>query len=255
MELTATQVLSLPFPDAATWKYIAGVVGPGLRPEDPAECLTRDMCVPIFPASAFGDRAPLQPHTGPFPFGNCYHWFGGGTALDLRVVNDGQMFPAEKRVSLPAHEQVRLEKLRSGDDLRAYEVWKAREEANADSLATPEEEAMAQEGPPLSPIDEAQDDESITPSYLTHWQSVQELEDEDESSPTNDAAPGGVPFNDLSEGVALIDIFGLDEDEGKDLLPVVKIWPDVGAQFKADADVPDPTEFLKQCDEIVRYRR
>ncbi|EIW54204.1 uncharacterized protein TRAVEDRAFT_51921 [Trametes versicolor FP-101664 SS1] len=244
-------VLRHPSPDHATFKYTASVVGPGLRPEDPEFCLTRDMCVPIFPNMHHpsADRAPVQPRPGPFPFGNCYHWFGGGTALDLRVLNDGQRYTEQEWVALPASEQDRLERLRSGDAWRAYDAWKAREVANDDGVS-PEAEAAPQVPFPVLPEAEAQDNASMAPSYMTYWQSVRYLRGG--SSPSIDAAPGagGAPSNRSLEHIS-----GLDYDEGEDLLPIVRIWPDVGAQFKEDSDVPDPTEFLKQCEELIRYRR
>lgn len=239
-------MLRHPSPDHATFQYTASVVGPGLRPEDPEFCFTRDMCVPIFPNTLhpFADRAPVQPRTGPFPFGNCYHWFGGSTALDLRVLNDGRRYAAEEWVSLPANEQDRLERLRSGDAWRAYDAWKAREFANAGN-ASPEAEAAPQVPFPVLPVAEERDDASIAPSYMTYWQSVRYLRGE--SSPSIDAAPGagGAPSNRSSD----------DYNDGEDLLPIVRIWPDIGSQFKEESDVPDPTEFLRQCEELIRYRR
>ncbi|KAL1937865.1 hypothetical protein VTO73DRAFT_12758 [Trametes versicolor] len=247
-----SQVLRHPFLHHATFKYTASVVGPGLRPEDPEFCLTRDMCVPIFPNTHHpsADRAPVQPRTGPFPFGNCYHWFGGGMALDLRVLNDGQRYPEEGRVSLSANEQARLERLCSGDAWRAYGSWKAREDTNADRAPLGAVTAP-QEPVPVLPAAEVPDNASLAPSYMTYWQSVRYLRGE--SSPSIDAAPGagGAPSHRSSEDVNDIG-FVLDCGEGEDLLPIVRIWPDVAAQFKKDSDVPDPTEFLKQCEEIVR---
>lgn len=61
------------------------LVGAGLRPEDPDNNVTPDMCVPIYPASQHPHgRAPVR--TDPcFPFDNCYHWFGDDMAIQIRV--------------------------------------------------------------------------------------------------------------------------------------------------------------------------
>lgn len=39
------------------------------------------------------------------------------------------------------------------------------------------------------------------------------------------------------------------------LLPIVRISLDISAHFKGDADVPDPMEFMRQRDALLRYVR
>ncbi|KAI0629544.1 hypothetical protein C8Q77DRAFT_1140814 [Trametes polyzona] len=49
-----------------------------------------------------------------------------------------------------------------------------------------------------------------------------------------------------------IDAFRLDQDDRQDvLLPVVKVWLDIGAHFKEE-DIPSPVDFLRQRDELLR---
>lgn len=247
IHLTGNQLLRLPFPDDTTFKYASQLIGPGLRPEDPARCLTSEMCLPIFPNTYHpsADREALQPRTGPFPFSNCYHWFGPDMVFDMRLWNNGQSYTAEERVSLPASEQVRLERIRSGDVWRAFDAMEAQNAAHgAGALPkedTQEEQELVEESHVARSAESEQQDEP----------SADESTDYDESE-SDSASSNSASHEDLSDHFALMDIFGIDEDENDDLLPIVNVWPDVGAHFNED-DVPNPMELAEQFSQIVRY--
>lgn len=241
IHLTGTQLLRLPFPEDTTFKYAAQLIGLGLRPEDPARCLTSEMCLPIFPNTYHpsADREALQPRTGPFPFSNCYHWLGPDMVFDMRLWNNGQSYTAEERVSLPASEQVRLEGIRSRDVWKAFDAMEAQNAAHS-AGASPKEETQEEQELVEEPhvARSAESEHSPPPS---------EQQDESES---DSASSTSAPPEELSEHFALMDIFGIDEDENDDLLPIVNVWPDVGAHFNED-DVPNPMEFAEQFSQIV----
>lgn len=262
IHLIRKQVLSLPFPDNATFKYAAHLIGPGLRPEDPERCLTSDMCIPIFPNTYHpaADRESLEPRTGPFPFSNCYHWFGPDMIYDLRVWNDGKFYTEEQRVSLPASQQVRLEHIRSRDVWRAFDTMEAKNAATDADLPSPKADTQEEQDPaavdescmvhsadsqpPPPPVDQQVDPSEDSP--VIHGEVIY-------GSGYDSASSGSASSIEEANGEDAVqaDIFGLDFDENEDLLPIVNVWPDVGAQF--DEDIPNPMEFAKQYYEVVKY--
>ncbi|KAI0629532.1 hypothetical protein C8Q77DRAFT_1076022 [Trametes polyzona] len=113
-------VLQLPFPDDQTIRYNIHLVGPGMRPADPELCLTPDMCVPILPETYHpsGKRKPLEPEP-PFPFRNCYHWYGPDMVLDVRIANDGTRYSKDDRTSLSGVQHYDMEWWR-GEDMSRW---------------------------------------------------------------------------------------------------------------------------------------
>lgn len=254
-------MLSLPYPDVKTFKYATYLIGPGLRPENPERCLTPDMCAPIYPNTFHpsGEREALKPRT-PFPYSNCYHWFGGDMRFDIRIWNDDRTYTKEERVSLPPDQLVDLDDLHSDDVSRAFSARMARDDALR-AEGTPSEEGMPQEqgqadnsdpadSDKSSPDAEDQEDVPSSPDSPIHYCESVCGSDSGCSSLSYDPPSEGV--NRSSEALAQADIFGLDFGEREELFPIVKVWDDVGAHFKDD-DVPNPMEFAKQYDEIVRY--
>lgn len=76
------------------------------------------MCVPIFPNTYHpsGDREVVKPHPRSFPFNNGYHWFGSDVLLELRIRGVDCTYNAKEcLVSLPADQQVDVERLRTRD--------------------------------------------------------------------------------------------------------------------------------------------
>lgn len=250
--LTCIQLLRLPFPEDTTFKYASQLVGPGLRPEDPARCLTSEMCLPIFPNTYHpsAGREALQPRTGPFPFSNCYHWFGPDMVFDMRLWNNGHSYTAEERVSLSASEQVRLERIRSGDVWRAFDAMEAQNAAHGAGALPKEDTQEEQELVKSSCMACSADIEHSPPPSEQQDEPSADSSTDDGESESDSASSNSAPPEDFSDHFALMDIFGIDEDENDDLLPIVNVWPDVGAHFKED-DVPNPMEFAEQFSQIV----
>lgn len=244
------------------------LIGPGLRPEVPELCITSEMCLPIFPNTFHpsGQRQPLQPRPM-FPFTNCYHWFGPDMLMDIRVWNDDTEYPKEDRTVLPGEQHADM------DQYRGRDIWKsvcARRERNgtqnADSNASAaepsdpkEEEGSAASRHEVSlsrsPCEEKcsaafgsyDDDESRAEAMWPH------SEDGSESSRSESFSyQGSEERNKSADALPDMDIFGLDDDELDNLLPIVKISLDIGAHFK-DEEVPSPMDFIKQRDELVKY--
>lgn len=266
--LTYSQVLSLSSTDNKTFQYGTQLIGPGLRPEEPERCITADMCAPIFPNThyPFDDREPLKPRTGPFPFSNCYHWFGPGMRPDIRIWNDDRTYTAEERVSLPADQQVKMERLHGCDVWRSFRAQQARDAPDVENMVpkadavsptadAPQEQGPASSSPPvrsnspsLPPIERG--DELLSPDTSNDY--CESVCGSEYSSGVS-YYPSSEELNRSAEALGQADIFGLDYNERDELIPIANVWPDVGAQFKDDDDVPNPLEFLKQYNELVRY--
>ncbi len=258
--LTVGYVLSLPYPDVKTFKYATYLIGPGLRPANPERCLTPDMCVPIYPNifHPSGEREALKPRT-PFPYNNWYHWFGSDMRFDIRIWNDDRTYTEEERVSLPPGQLVELDDLNEEDVWKSLSARKARDDAlRAEEVPLKTETDMPHEreqaddsdlvdsNSPSAHAAEQQDGPSEPDSPINYCESVCGS-NSDYSSLSYDAPPSeGV--NRSAEALAGENIFGLDFGEREELIPIVRVWADVGAHFK-DNDVPNPIEFVKQYDE------
>lgn len=55
----------------------------------------------------------------------------------------------------------------------------------------------------------------------------------------------------LGAAVTEIDLFGLRPNDNDDLLPIVDVWLDLGAQFMQH-EIPDPMDFIRSYDALVR---
>ncbi|OSC97595.1 hypothetical protein PYCCODRAFT_1461866 [Trametes coccinea BRFM310] len=235
-------VLRLPFPSSETFKYATYLIGPGLRPPIPERLYNSEMCMPIYPATYHpqSDVLPLRSEP-PFPFSNCYHWFGSDMEPDLRIINDGRNYRDPARIVLPAGEHVRMEGARSNDIIRILTARraKAQESREGDPSATP-----CQRVSPPAPTPEMHDrcDEAKEGDSLYSC-------DDDASRSSRSSVSIPDEANDSVEALNRMDIFGfLGRD---DLIPIVKIWLDIGSQLKEE-DVPNPMEFVEQYNELVR---
>ncbi|KAI0690781.1 hypothetical protein C8T65DRAFT_527480, partial [Cerioporus squamosus] len=82
---------AFPFPGKPWYGFTASLVGPSLRVPDEGQCISADMCIPIFPNTAHPlGREPLRPMPRTFPYDNCYHW--SLTDMKIRVVASPEGF-------------------------------------------------------------------------------------------------------------------------------------------------------------------
>ncbi|EIW54191.1 uncharacterized protein TRAVEDRAFT_51911 [Trametes versicolor FP-101664 SS1] len=278
-------LLQLPFPGNSTFKYMVHLVGPGLRPEDPEYCFTPDMCIPIYPNTQHpsGTREPLRPQPS-FPFANCYHWIGPDVVMDLRIWSDGRRYTPEERVSLPPLQHVDMEYIRAHDISKSARTWEAKtgfsDIANAALAPEPssEQETAVQKlkdgvslrsrspPPPGSELGHEQRSpaaSSIRSSHMGNYQPGERYHDDDESRADCESVYSSQCDSESSKSFIYtgpegseahcgVDVFGLDSDANQEnRLPIVNMWLDIGAHF-VEEDIPDPMEFVKQYDQLVR---
>ncbi|KAL1937861.1 hypothetical protein VTO73DRAFT_12754 [Trametes versicolor] len=232
-----------------TATYAAHPIGPGIRPEDPERCITPDMCVPIFPNTYHpsGDREPVKPHPRSFPFNNGYHWFGSDVQLELRIRADDCTYTAEQcLVSLPADQQVNVERLRTRDMWWELDIQQARDGALNANNAFPQANTASLKDIPLPPstptLESPEDAPTPTSSFLAYCESVYGIEHGYLSKIERPSSDHWSLSGQSAEDTPSTDVFDLDYNERDTLLPIVKIWLDVGAHFAEG--VPDPTDFL-----------
>ncbi|KAI0774865.1 hypothetical protein BD413DRAFT_445367, partial [Trametes elegans] len=78
-----SETMGLPWPGRPWYGFMASIIGPSLRVEEPAKAITSDMCVPIAP-NAVHPHGRLSVVTQPlFPFSNCYHWVESNAHLRI----------------------------------------------------------------------------------------------------------------------------------------------------------------------------
>ncbi|OJT08395.1 hypothetical protein TRAPUB_734 [Trametes pubescens] len=279
-------ILQLPFPDDETFKYMAYLIGPGLRPEHPELCITPDMCIPIYPNTQHPveDREALKSEP-PFPFDHCYHWFGPDMWLDLRIVNGGRDYSLGTHTILPPDQHVKMVGVQGRDIWRSICVQKERDDLTGTSAVPLVASESTQESQPprtRSPSPARSISTSGTEPFKQdpvpsmsaagsdcdgeceeHEQcgcyggvsgecySVSVSEDDGEDAPRFSVHPSSGGSCRSTQSLNELDIFGLDGDDQDDLLPIVKISLDLGAHLEGE-DVPDPMAFMRQRDELVK---
>ncbi|KAI8971025.1 hypothetical protein BD414DRAFT_518205 [Trametes punicea] len=252
-----TSILQLPFPTSRTLKYTTYLIDPGLRPAVPEECITSEMCIPIFPNSRypFEDRAPLR--TKPtFSFNNCYHWLGTDMELDLRILNHGRDYEDPATTELPSAEHVRIEFILVKDVGRSVMAYRAIHALPASSSPIPasptpddlEEDSEGAERTAHSVHPSSTDSGADGRCKEYEWDSMYDSEEVrslcSSKYQQSDRSDGSV------EALAGMGIFGLGWDDREDLFPLVKIWLDLGAHFKGE-DIPNPLDCVQQYNELV----
>ena len=211
------------------------MVGAGLRPANQALCITEDMCAPIFPnADHPTGRAPLVPKI-PFPFPNCYHWFGEDTELEVRIkrgVYDQQ--DGEQHVALPGIQHAYMQDYYQDDNYRVLDM--RAQQAGTDGQATSvyaESECSVYQDP--EGIDRGEIDNSS-----------------DFNCSFGDCSVEGSFASDACSDQEPTDIFGMNRDSRRAMIPVVDCWLDLRAHLKED-EIPNPFTFIRQCRALSQY--
>ncbi|RDX48642.1 hypothetical protein OH76DRAFT_1404564 [Lentinus brumalis] len=243
-------VLELPFPRNPDFKYDVYVVGPGLRPADEARCITKDMCVPIFPATDHPTgRAPVHPKPE-FPFSNCYHWFGPDTHLEVRIKQD--IYDAkddEIHVLLSGVGQVHMDDRNQEDTYRMIDsLARLKAQDNPTAPDSPREPSIMD-----YPYDHGLEHDADL------WDCDQSTSDIsnyglDGPSAPECHAPSAESDDDTNLLTSNIDVFGMARDSQRAMIPVVDCWLHLPAHIK-DGEIPDPFAFVHECralSEIVK---
>ena len=102
------QERALPWPDQPWYRFEIEPIATTLRPEDEAQGITSDMCIPIFPNTNHPNgRESLQPSPeGLFPYDSCYHWFQP-KLVDVRIRARPELFDETNAVSVSVRTRIR----------------------------------------------------------------------------------------------------------------------------------------------------
>ena len=224
-------------PGIKSYVFDSLLVGPGIRPSEKG--VTNDMCVPIFPATAHpSGRAPVHSEP-PFPFSDCYHWFGPGMQLDILI--KGGMFPREPDTTpstlLPIRQAMVVEDACSDDMDRCCELL----EQLKDNRVMP---------PNTGEMEERSGGPSVPGFPPNHWSSV--------------VPPGQIPQvgawdrssicsdNTIRTRLSAIEEVNYDDLEFMEIsencascFPICDVQIDIAEALK-DGEIPDPIEFAEQ---------
>lgn len=257
------QIGELPAPRKHDFKYFVFIVGPGLRPDNPDDSYTADMCMPIYPnVSHSAGRPPVRPDPD-FPFSNCYHWFGPDMELNIRVKNDeykyGLIAQVPQFTKLPTDQYVDMEMIHHQADVNRILAMLA--ERKRDAPPEPPN-AHSEHGPlfrrdfyelhdDISETSGPGNDEYVAPAcYEDALNDTYSLESRPDPCMDQDNGPGGDNTDSLAESTKSVtesDIFDMIYTEERARTPVVSISLDLTEHFKNDDEVPNPMTFLEEC--------
>ncbi|KAI0752804.1 hypothetical protein C8Q80DRAFT_1148311 [Daedaleopsis nitida] len=267
-------------------KFNIHLVGSGLRPADPARCVTPDMSIPIFPCTEHPlGRPPIHPNV-PLPFTNCYHW--GGLDMELRVrikTRDYAEYESELVTSLAEKAHFEMDAFHCEDLNRSFQAMIAaqmeqpseqdNEERQSHDGLQPDEgrlPATSAGGPAETEYEVKVDSPCVaTSTYIENDVKRADYEyvvceKKRSSGDWNDNSrwDTGSSFSysewnseilscsDSSTPNFRRSSYSQRAPDDKDfMLPVVDAWLDIGSQFPQE-EIPDPLKFLKGYDSLVR---
>ncbi|RPD56389.1 hypothetical protein L226DRAFT_513177 [Lentinus tigrinus ALCF2SS1-7] len=223
------------------------LIGPCLRPAHNEQCVTADMCTPIYPNQDHpAGRAPV--HTEPpFPFDNCHFW--SRTKMKVRVCPRTEGFDWD----VTTHLSSKGEQMWRHNEI-CDEVKQTAAERALQPQPDPVPESCASDLAPTHPGRSLQADGSAeTP-----------LVDDDASSLYSDS----VSANSCS---VMSDIASADGSGYEDTMmewrrlfadpvaspefhPLCHLWGDIASNIKQD-EIANPIHFLEERDAVVRIIR
>lgn len=152
-------------------------------------------------------------------------------------------------MSLSASEDVRLERIRSWDVGRAFDAVKAMNAARSEGMSPKEDTQEEQEQVEESGIAQPAESEHSPPPAEQQHEPSADLSVNDGESECDSASSSSRCSQERSD-FELMDTIPIDDKEDGELLPIVNVWPNVGAQFNEDG-IPNPMEFAKQFRQIA----
>lgn len=209
------------------------------------------MCVPIFPNTSHPrGRTPLR--TEPvFPYDNCYHWIQFRT--DVRVRARPEKFDERRAIHLPSDEYVEMGCHWGEDAPRMIEMRRQYRAATGWQDPDPQ---VSIESPCWQNTNTDWVCRGVKPVATKRevlFNQYQASSSASTSSVDSGSSYSDSHLSDESEDSvhALMGIFaGPNQDVG--VLPLVDLWLDLADNLKQE-DIPDPLEFLKERDAVVRY--
>ena len=212
------------------------LVGSHLREPVEEDCVTPDMCIPIFPNVDHPEgREPVR--TLPvFPFDNCYLW--SGISMRIRVCAREEGFDWEPTTLLRGEEYAKWGRYEREDMIRKLRAQRAREPQPAPSVATDSTIAAHPAGLPGDFNDSPHTEEGTASS--TYADSIYTY------AGSRVSTYGGRSVDTLTEIGLLPDL-----SENFELQPVFHLWGDLSANLKQE-DIPSPASLLEECDAITQ---
>ncbi|RPD56397.1 hypothetical protein L226DRAFT_573935 [Lentinus tigrinus ALCF2SS1-7] len=222
------------------------LIGPCLRPAHEEQCVTPDMCTPIYPNCNHPTGRAVIHTEPPFPFDNCYFW--SGLKMKIRVCPQEEGFDWDVTTHLPGREE---------ELWRDYEVCDGLAQAAARARQlhpqpdpVPESCASADPALPTNPSALQADPGTAASLYA----------DDDTSSLHSDSSfaysCSMIASTDVSSYDTMTEWRRLFTDPVKtpEFHPLCHLWGNIAADIKQD-EIANPMEFLEERDAVVRIIR
>ncbi|OSC96777.1 hypothetical protein PYCCODRAFT_1378485 [Trametes coccinea BRFM310] len=258
--------VDMPFPTNRWFRYKVRLIGSTLRPADPANGITPDMVIPIYPNTFHpSGRTPIVPET-PFPFTNCYFWLG--STVEVRIRHKADMYNDSYAVKLSTMEHVAIELGFSNDFRRLHRFRKSQQAAAAAPSHDPHDmhDAGHVVGPrrqrpipvPFPQLTSSSQDSCLSGSsnqlQPRSTNNALASSSEDEQRRCDSPHQHTAKYDPEVEAILSMDIFNLAHDDAAEYLLLVNLWFELTEHLAADS-IPDPFEFFKERDTIVKYVR
>ncbi|RPD56391.1 hypothetical protein L227DRAFT_614542 [Lentinus tigrinus ALCF2SS1-6] len=218
------------------------LIGPCLRPAHREQCITSDMCTPIYPNSDHpSGRAPV--HTEPpFPFDNCYFW--SGLKMQIRVCPQEEDFDWDVATRLPGRGERLLRRNEMCDGLAQAAAERARQhQPDPDPESCTSDSDLA---PIHSSLQEA-DGSAVSP-YVDDGTSSLYRDGDSAYSCSIIASTDVSSYADtITEWRRLF----ADPMKTPEFHPLCHLWVNIATDIKQD-EIPNPIHFLEERDAVVR---
>ncbi|KAI0664033.1 hypothetical protein C8Q70DRAFT_215101 [Cubamyces menziesii] len=250
--------LDMPFPTNFWYRYRVSPIATILRAEEPANGITSDMVIPIYPNTYHpsGRISPIRPER-PFPFPNCYHWID--TTERIRIRRRDEPFDDSNAIKLDAGEHVMINVKFSEDYKRIDDFFH-----ELDVRAEMEGDSGVGSTASASPTTSSAPGRSSPPPQanppLTHSDVTSSDSEGRDSPPEKIAGDEGIGssykgdeknLDTTVEELFRMDIFNLSHDHTAELLPLVDLWFELTDHLTADT-IPSPLDLHKECEAIAR---
>ncbi|KAJ8463621.1 hypothetical protein ONZ51_g10142 [Trametes cubensis] len=221
--------------------FVVEPIATTLRPEDKAQDITSDLCIPIFPNTSHPTgREPVKPEPeGLFPYDNCYHWYDA-EMVDVRVRARPEEFDETNAVTLSVDMRVDMETAWEKEFSRIVQIQRTGQ-AEVPTKANP-----PREQPTLSsPV-------PTSAHLIADLQCTAELDDTSSSTMGLESiSTFGGRSNHSLDDLAAMDIFSGPNDDAA-LVPLVDLWiSELGDHLKQE-DIPSPSEMLAEFEHIAK---
>ncbi len=220
--------------------YLVGLCLPSPNQE---ECVTPDMCVPIFPNTSHPEgRIPVRTEP-PFPFDNCFIW--SLPNLEIRVCPRAEGFDWDETTRLPTgpvDERSRWLDYEGEDRVRQHTARQARQQP--DVVPNPHTSKEVSQSHPTPPVDRSHRAETaISPRAEDETSSI--------SAGKSAYSCSMIASTDSIDSMTELERLFADPEESPELHPLCHLWCDLSTTIKQDG-IPSPLLFFEERDAIIR---